>query len=62
MFSFRDTTWDTRADLIVNWMTDSKPKANLVMAYFKKTVSCHSKRELKSCQEGYIKMVDYTIK
>lgn len=62
MFSFRQMPWNERENLIVDWMTKSESKANLVMAYFKKTVSCHSKKELKSCQEGYIKKVDETIK
>lgn len=61
MLLFRELQWSEREKIIVNWVTENTPKANLVMAYFSKTVSCHSKSELSSCMGDYIKQVDTTI-
>lgn len=54
--------WSVRAKKIVEWITKSDSKANLVMAYFENSTFCHNKKQHTDYVLTHFKKVDDTIK
>lgn len=52
--------WSERASKIVDWMTQSEKKANLVMAYFETTPN-NSRKDQKTYRESLITKCDNII-